>query len=62
MTIVLFAMSPPPAAQDNRAALAPLLRFPSSGCTAAEGTASLADYVSRKKEGQAQIYYLAGND
>jgi hypothetical protein len=47
-------------AQDNRKALAPLLRFPSSGVAAEQGLTSLADYVSRKKEGQTQIYYLAG--
>lgn len=46
--------------QDNREALAKLLRFPSSATAAEEGLTSLADYVARKKEGQTQIYYLAG--
>ncbi|KAI7836999.1 hypothetical protein COHA_009181 [Chlorella ohadii] len=46
---------------DNRKALAPLLRFASSACKAEEGLTSLADYVARKKEGQAQIYYLAAD-
>lgn len=50
----------PPTPQDNRDALAKLLRFPSSAATADEGLTSLADYVARKKEGQTQIYYLAG--
>lgn len=56
----LLLLHPPLLAQDNRKALAPLLRFPSSGVAAEEGLTSLADYVARKKEGQTQIYYLAG--
>lgn len=48
-----------PGVQDNRASLAKLLRFASSA-TEGEATTSLADYISRKKEGQTQIYYLAG--
>ena len=54
-------LTPPPCSlQDNRKALAPLLRFASSALPAEEGMTSLADYVSRMKEGQTQIYYLAG--
>lgn len=43
----------------NRPALAKLLRFPSSA--SGTGLTSLADYVSRKKDGQTSIYYLAGD-
>ena len=46
--------------QDNRKTLAGLLRFPSSACSAEQQLTSLSDYVARKKEGQTQIYYLAG--
>ncbi len=44
---------------EHRKEVAGLLRFRSSG---AEGLTSLADYVSRMKEGQEAIYYLAGDD
>lgn len=43
---------------EHRKDLAPLLRFRSS---AMEGWTSLADYVSRMKEGQEAIYVLAGD-
>ena len=43
---------------EHRAEIAPLLRFASSS---AEGLVSLPDYVSRMKEGQEAIYYLAGD-
>ncbi|WP_158927515.1 molecular chaperone HtpG [Acidisphaera sp. S103] len=43
---------------DHRADIAPLLRFHSS---AQDGWTSLPDYVSRMKEGQDTIYYLAGD-
>lgn len=43
----------------NRATLAKLLRFPSSGSS--DGLTSLEDYVGRKKEGQEAIYYLAAD-
>jgi molecular chaperone HtpG len=44
---------------EHRKELAGLLRFKSS---AVEGWTTLADYVSRMKEGQEAIYYLAGDD
>jgi molecular chaperone HtpG len=44
---------------EHRGDLAALLRFRSS---AAEGWTSLADYVSRMKEGQEAIYILVGED
>ena len=44
---------------ENRADLAPLLRFRSS---AAEGWASLPDYVARMKPEQEAIYILVGDD
>ena len=43
----------------ERDRLLELARFPS---TAAEGLTSLADYVSRMKEGQEAIYYISGED
>ena len=43
---------------DHRAEIAPLLRFHSS---AQDGWTSLPDYVSRMKDGQDTIYYLAGD-
>jgi molecular chaperone HtpG len=43
----------------NREALIDLLRFKS---TAVEGWTSFAEYVSRMKEGQKNIYYLSGGD
>lgn len=45
--------------QANRDTIAKLLRFSSSND---EGLTSLAEYVSRKKEGQKQIYYLAAEN
>jgi len=44
---------------ERREQLLKLARFRS---TAVEGWASLADYLSRMKEGQAAIYYVTGND
>lgn len=44
--------------EGNRQILAKLLRFSSSG---SEGLTSLMDYVSRKKEGQTSIYFLAAD-
>jgi molecular chaperone HtpG len=44
---------------ERRAEIAPLLRFRSS---AVEGWTSLADYVSRMKDGQEAIYYLVADD
>ncbi|NLY95756.1 MAG: molecular chaperone HtpG [Myxococcales bacterium] len=44
-------------APEHRARLAKLCRFES---TAVEGLTSLADYVSRMKEGQEAIYYVLG--
>ncbi len=43
---------------EHRAEIAPLLRFHSS---TEDGWTSLPDYVSRMKEGQDTIYYLAGD-
>lgn len=45
--------------EERRKDLAALLRFRSSG---AEGWTSLEEYVSRMKEGQEAIYFLAGDD
>ena len=44
---------------DHRADIAPLLRFRSSN---QEGLVSLAEYVSRMKDGQEAIYYLNGDN
>jgi molecular chaperone HtpG len=44
---------------EHRASLTELLRFHS---TMQDGLISLADYVSRMKQGQEAIYYLAGDD
>jgi len=44
---------------ERRAEIAPLLRFRSSSV---EGWTSLADYVSRMKDGQEAIYYLVADD
>jgi molecular chaperone HtpG len=44
---------------ERRAEIAPLLRLRSS---AVEGWTSLADYVSRMKDGQEAIYYLIADD
>lgn len=44
---------------ERRGEIAPLLRFRSS---AVEGWTSLADYVSRMKDGQDAIYYLVADD
>ncbi|RVT91708.1 molecular chaperone HtpG [Rhodovarius crocodyli] len=44
---------------EQRSEIAQLLRFRSSSV---EGWTSLADYVSRMKEGQEAIYFLAGDD
>ncbi len=44
---------------ERRSEIAPLLRFRSS---AVEGWTSLADYVSRMKDGQEAIYYLVADD
>jgi molecular chaperone HtpG len=46
-------------AGDQRDSLLPLVRFRSTGV---EGRTSLADYVSRMKEGQDAIFYIAGED
>ena len=43
----------------RRAALAPLLRFPSS--KSGEDLASLSKYVSRMKESQKAIYYISAD-
>ncbi|HWF83016.1 MAG TPA: hypothetical protein VN695_20765, partial [Streptosporangiaceae bacterium] len=42
----------------NREAIAGLLRFASTGSAGIDQDVSLADYVSRMKEGQDKIYYL----
>jgi molecular chaperone HtpG len=42
----------------NQERLAKLLRFASTSTAAGEQTVSLADYVSRMKEGQDKIYYV----
>ncbi|NJB68938.1 molecular chaperone HtpG [Desulfobaculum xiamenense] len=44
----------------NRDAFADLLRFNSSADADAEGLTSLADYVSRMKDGQKDIYFISG--
>ena len=44
---------------DHRADIAPLMRFRSS---TQEGLVSLAEYVSRMKDGQEAIYYLNGDN
>lgn len=44
---------------ERRAEIAALLRFKSS---AVGGWTSLADYISRMKEGQSEIYYLVADD
>lgn len=44
--------------EGNRLVLAKLLRFSSSGT---DGLTSLMDYVSRKKEGQTSMYFLAAD-
>ena len=44
---------------EHRAELAPLLRFRS---TSQDGLTTLADYVSRMKEGQQAIYFLVGDN
>ncbi|MEM1293998.1 MAG: molecular chaperone HtpG [Verrucomicrobiota bacterium] len=46
---------------DHQDSLAKLLRFESSMTDAGEFT-SLADYLTRAKDGQDKIYYLVGND
>ena len=45
----------------NRERIAPLLRFASTSTEGAEQTVSLADYVSRMKEGQEAIYYVTAD-
>lgn len=45
--------------EPNRETIAKLLRFPSS--TSGDGLTSLDDYVSRKKEDQEAIYFLAAD-
>lgn len=44
----------------NREAFAELLRFDSSAVTDGGNLASLADYVTRARDGQKTIYYLSG--
>lgn len=44
----------------NKGKIANLLRFSSTGDAAGEQSVSLADYVSRMKDGQDKIYYLTG--
>ena len=46
----------------NRERLAKLLRFASTASDSAEQTVSLADYVSRMKEGQDKIYYVTAEN
>ncbi|HEY1621054.1 MAG TPA: molecular chaperone HtpG, partial [Streptosporangiaceae bacterium] len=43
---------------DNRAEIAALLRFRTTGTAGEDAGASLADYVARMKDGQEKIYYL----
>jgi molecular chaperone HtpG len=45
----------------NQERLAKLLRFASTATAAGEQTVSLADYVSRMKEGQDKIYYVTAD-
>jgi molecular chaperone HtpG len=45
--------------EGERERLLELARFPSTGT---EGPTSLADYVSRMKDGQEAIYYISGED
>lgn len=45
----------------NREAMAELLRFNSSHHADATGLTSLADYLTRAKEGQKDIYYISGS-
>jgi molecular chaperone HtpG len=44
----------------NKGKIAGLLRFSSTGDAVGEQSVSLADYVSRMKDGQDKIYYLTG--
>jgi molecular chaperone HtpG len=46
----------------NRERLAKLLRFASTAGDSADQTVSLADYVSRMKEGQDSIYYVTAEN
>jgi molecular chaperone HtpG len=46
--------------QTNQERILKLLRFASTHTDSAEQTVSLADYVSRMKEGQDKIYYVTG--
>ncbi|VVE14174.1 molecular chaperone HtpG [Pandoraea commovens] len=48
--------------QANRERIAKLLRFASTHNDTAEQTVSLADYVSRMKEGQDKIYYVTAEN
>jgi molecular chaperone HtpG len=45
----------------NQDRLAKLLRFASTATSAGEQTVSLADYVSRMKEGQDKVYYVTAD-
>jgi molecular chaperone HtpG len=45
----------------NQERLARLLRFASTGTAAGEQTVSLADYVSRMKDGQDKVYYVTAD-
>jgi len=45
----------------NRERIAKLLRFASTHADSEEQSVSLADYVSRMKEGQAKIYYITAD-
>lgn len=45
----------------NQERLAKLLRFASTATAAGEQTVSLADYVSRMKEGQDKVYYVTAD-
>jgi molecular chaperone HtpG len=45
----------------NKDRIAKLLRFASTANDSADQNTSLADYVSRMKEGQEKIYYVAGD-
>ena len=45
----------------NQERIAKLVRFASTHSDSAEQTVSLADYVSRMKEGQDKIYYVTGD-